>query len=376
MSSKPKIGHYVVIKGRGYWSPTPAMKAAGFKLISCGPDGPEAQAKAREAEESYQLWRQNGDEKPNPFPAGSFGSFWHRLHDTELWKRKAPATRVEYEYVWDKYVKGEFATKRIDHISPVECERFHTTMETKHGAGERFKAMKILRALFSAAVKYQVIAQSPATTLPNTPPKGRKEFWLVDEVEQLIKDAWKHDFHGMAVGIAIAWDTMMSPVDVRTLRNSEIKKDQDGSFIDRSRTKTRKELLAPVSPTTEALISTYRVMYRPYLVRTEHLLVMRHGGVYRTKDTFAKDFRRVRDVSFKGDTRRLMDIRRSGNIEAWVGGAERDTMGKALANRLGDNQFLFETYTPQTLVAARQISDARRLGREQLKPKEEDGQET
>jgi len=37
-----KIPYYIVIKGRGYWNPTRKMKALGFSIVRCGPDGTEA----------------------------------------------------------------------------------------------------------------------------------------------------------------------------------------------------------------------------------------------------------------------------------------------------------------------------------------------
>lgn len=367
-----KIGHYVVIKGRGYWSPTKAMKQAGFRLISCGPDGPESRDRARQAEKAYQRWRERGDEKPNPFPAGSLGSFWHRFHETELWKRKASSTRAEYEYVWDKYIAAAFAKSRLDQISPVDCEKFHLDLEQGYGSHERFKAMKILRALFSAAVKYRVLTHSPATTLPNTMPKGRSAFWYEPEISQLVSDAWENDFHGMALGISIAWDTMLSPADVRTLRSDELIESPSGAFVSITRKKTKRATLAPVSPETLDLKIRYLGVVGVEIAPHEPLLRMRGGIPYRTKDSFAKDFRRVRAVSFPDDDRKFLDIRRSGNVEAFVGGAERDTMGKALSNRLGDNDFLFDTYTPPTLAAARQIFEARQVGRAKLTKEDRD----
>ena len=46
--SEPRIPHYVVRSGRGSWRPNPRLRAAGFKTIDCGPDGPSAQAIAQQ----------------------------------------------------------------------------------------------------------------------------------------------------------------------------------------------------------------------------------------------------------------------------------------------------------------------------------------
>jgi len=39
-----KIPYYVLAKGRGYWRPHPRMRAFGFQIVRCGPDGPDAWA--------------------------------------------------------------------------------------------------------------------------------------------------------------------------------------------------------------------------------------------------------------------------------------------------------------------------------------------
>ncbi len=52
-----KIPYYVVMKGRGYWCPTRRMKALGFSIVRCGPDGPEAWKIAAEWNERWQAVR-------------------------------------------------------------------------------------------------------------------------------------------------------------------------------------------------------------------------------------------------------------------------------------------------------------------------------
>jgi hypothetical protein len=48
-----KIPYYVVKRnGRGFWQPTPEMRAHGALPLPCGPDGPEAWRVARDAYEA------------------------------------------------------------------------------------------------------------------------------------------------------------------------------------------------------------------------------------------------------------------------------------------------------------------------------------
>ena len=46
-----KIRNYQVRRnGRGFWEPTPRMRALGFRSVPCGPDGPDAWAIAEAVE--------------------------------------------------------------------------------------------------------------------------------------------------------------------------------------------------------------------------------------------------------------------------------------------------------------------------------------
>jgi hypothetical protein len=83
-------------------------------------------------------------------------------------------------------------------------------------------------------------------------------------------------------------------------------------------------------------------------------------------DTLGDDFRDVRECIFPGDTRRLMDMRRTGNVEAVVGGAQPTHLAAKLANTLSQSNSIFETYTPTQLAAVRKADLAREIGRRKL----------
>jgi hypothetical protein len=56
----------------------------------------------------------------------------------------------------------------------------------------------------------------------NRAAKGRNATWFEGKAARLAKRAWRMGYHGLACVIAVAWDTQMSPGDVRDLRASQM----------------------------------------------------------------------------------------------------------------------------------------------------------
>ncbi|UCI23724.1 GIY-YIG nuclease family protein [Mesorhizobium sp. B2-8-5] len=65
---KVRIRYYRVIKGHGYWCPTPKMKALGLSIVRCGPDGPQAHAIAAEWNERWESLRIAAKKEPASAP--------------------------------------------------------------------------------------------------------------------------------------------------------------------------------------------------------------------------------------------------------------------------------------------------------------------
>lgn len=84
------------------------------------------------------------------------------------------------------------------------------------------------------------------------------------------------------------------------------------------------------------------------------------------KDRWEKHFRWVREAAFPGDERQMLDLRRSAATEARMGGANRDDLGKAMANRIDDSDALFSTYVQG---ASTRVLEARKAGRRQIAAK-------
>ncbi len=75
------------------------------------------------------------------------------------------------------------------------------------------------------------------------------------------------------------------------------------------------------------------------------LFLTRSGEVYQDARV-SRDFAAVRNIAFPGDQRRLMDMRRSGAVEAIAGGADAVGLSAKLANSIGRSNTLHKTYAP------------------------------
>jgi hypothetical protein len=207
----------------------------------------------------------------------------------------------------------------------------------------------------------------PSRGVRNRAPNPRYQRWTEGEVVRLVKGAWRHGFRGLACIIATAWDTQFSPVDVRTLQERH-RVFVDGRLVfDRQadgRAKTGRAAIGTVSRRTEQLVTEY-------LSGTERLpdavlFRMRTGSPYR-EATLAHDFADIRELVFPGDERRLMDMRRSGVVEAIAGGTDPLGLSAKLANSIGRSNELHKTYAPVEIEAVRKADDARLEGRRKMR---------
>jgi hypothetical protein len=130
------------------------------------------------------------------------------------------------------------------------------------------------------------------------------------------------------------------------------------------RAKTGRAAIGTVSRRTERLVSEYLagVERLPDAV----LFRMRSGSLYR-EATLSHDFKAVRAIVFPGDDRKLMDMRRSGTIEAVAGGADAVGIAAKMANSIGRSNALHKTYAPVDIGAVRNTDEARLQGRRRMR---------
>jgi hypothetical protein len=368
-----RLRYTVRKRGNLFWQPTPEMRALGFEPKALGPDGPEAHAAALKLASAWDEARTTKG-PISVYPAGSFGEFYDRFKRTTTWAKKGLRTREDYERAW-KHIDGwrpaasrpTLSRHAVTQIRPELIENFVDHLERTQSANERHRTVKWLKVLLAdAAVRLRLGYASPAARIKNPQPKGRTAIWLGAQIEDMAAGAAIAGFEGMSLAIEIAWESMFSPVDVRTLRPSQLRRDGAGWYATGYRGKTKVEFFAAISDALGGRLQAYLGRQNRNEADDTPILRQRDGLPYRNKDTFAGDFRDVRGFMFPGDTRQLLDIRRSANVEADAAGADKATMGELLANGLADNRFLEETYTPPTVAKAREVAAQRVAGRAKL----------
>ena len=361
-----RIRYYHVKKGRGFWEPTPEMRALGMEPRACGPDGPQAwaAAEAMNAEWDRVRSQRHRAEHVKPAPRGSLEEAFRRYRATPEWTAKADRTREEWERAWRRIcpVFGDCApsTVTLDLIS-----KFRLKVEREVSTREAHRVIKIWRALWraSAAQGYCQRDADPSLGVRNREPERRDEVWTHREATELVKGAWRAGYRGLAALIAVAWDTSLSPVDARTLTPAQRRRDGQGEWFDVARAKTGRAAVATLSRPATRVLDAYLAELGVDIAPAAPIFRNRSGRPY-SKDTLGDDFRDVRAIVFgEGERRTLADFRRSGAVEAIRGGADAEAVGTKLANDFASSAFLQKTYAPVDLATVRKADQARRKGR-------------
>jgi hypothetical protein len=96
---------------------------------------------------------------------------------------------------------------------------------------EAHRVIKVWRALWKKLkpLKYPVDPNAdPSRLFSNTAPDPRQEVWSHKEVLKLTQRAWREGYFGLCAAIAVGWDTMLSPIDIRELRVGQLVTDDTG----------------------------------------------------------------------------------------------------------------------------------------------------
>ena len=361
----------------GYWAPClvrggkpTRMALMGFGLVDCGEDGPAAHAKAQACNAQWDAARCNERAQlcteGHKYAPGSLGEAFGRFRGTWTWREKKPRTREDWERAW-KLIAPAFGAMAPADVSLEELDAWYAGLLDRVGVREAHRAMKIWRALWrvaaalktAAGARYCLRAEDPSLGIRRRTPAPRKAIWFEGEAVRLVKRAWRMRYYGLAGLLAVAWDTMLSPVDVRGLTGAQL---LAGSHFAVDRAKTGKAAIGTLSARARALLAALPGKPVPMFP----LFLTRTGQPYRDY-TMGADFRAVRAAEFPGDRRQIMDFRRSGAVEATAGDVTGSALAGKMANSIDANRALQETYQPHTVQVVRIADAARARGRGKLR---------
>jgi hypothetical protein len=385
-----KIPYYTAIEGRGYWRPTRKMRALGFQIVRCGADGPEAWALATEWNKRWQAVRKgeapplvNVDqlsrdqaEAARRYPSGSIGAAFQVYIRTHEWAARAHLTRDKIWWPAWLRIRDMWGDVAPDTIKFEMMSRWRAALEKKHGRGVAHKTLRVWRTFWKIMLGMRIARTAdPSMGIRNRAPAPRWQRWTEGETVRLVKTAWRHGYRGLSCIVAVAWDTQFSPVDVRTLGARHRTVIGGRLVFDRQadgRAKTGRAAIGTLSARTERLVTTYLDHLQIELHPDAILFRTRTGNAY-GRETLGHDFAAVRALAFPNDDRRLMDMRRSGVVEAVAGDAGPIGLAAKLANSIGRSNTLHKTYAPVDIEAVRSTDAARLRGRQRMRAENESG---
>lgn len=383
-----KVRYYVVPRGKqsGYWIPNKAMRALGFRTIRCGKDGPLAWAVAEQWNARWDAVRAKREPSPaeiaavkqppdiaeaaRVWPRGSIGDAFQRFLKTEEWRRKAPGTRQKIWWpAWFR-IRDAWGDANPNCITFEMVSEWRSILEKRHSLDVAHKTIKVWRALWKVMRGMHIArGDDPSIGVRNIAPKPRHQCWNEGEAVRLVKEAWRSGYQGLACIVAVCWDTLFSPVDVRTLADRHMVRIDGRLVFDRStegRTKTGRAAYGTLSRRTERLVLAY--LAEQGVVRTPDAILFRTqaGSPYRP-DMLSHDFGRIRDRVFQSDKRQLRDMRRAGTVEIMAGAPDVGTVSAKLANSIERSNQLAKTYSPIDITQVQSADAARERGRKRLR---------
>jgi hypothetical protein len=190
---------------------------------------------------------------------------------------------------------------------------------------------------------------------------------------RLIKGAWRMNYCGLAVLLAVAWDTQFAPIDCRKLTPAQMMTKGERVQFTVGRAKTGAPAIGTLCERSQRLLKAYIVGIGVELLPTVPILRNRSGSAY-TKETLNKDFARVRSAVLGTSERRMiMDMRRSGAIEAMAGEVDDGALAAKMANTISQATELQRTYLPVDPVSVARADAARLRGRAKLRSENKSG---
>jgi hypothetical protein len=232
------------------------------------------------------------------YPAGSVGEGFERamrLRETERREKginwtAEQSSRDDWPRAW-KHLEPLFGDCDPNTVTPEIMLEVRADIARQVSDSEAHRTIKVWRALWKkmSAFGYCHLDRDPPFLFANSAPAPRQAVWHEGEVVRLVKRAWREGYSGLAACLAVAWESQLSPVDARTLRADQMRRDPIGSWFDVSRAKTGRAAKATLSRRADQVLRAYLTSLSVELVGP--IFRNRSGRPY-SKDTLGMTSRR------------------------------------------------------------------------------------
>jgi hypothetical protein len=384
---RDRIRYLVFVSGRFRWCPTKAMRAAGFRMInlSAGVDRNGVRVPTQEDQAKAIALNESWDRRLGPYaatgpfaryPRGSVGAGYERaltLRESErrtrgiTWSNEQ-RSRDDWPRAW-KWIEPLFGDCDPKTVSPELMLSLRQLVDLRVSPIEAHRVIKVWRALWKkmAVFGFCSLERDPSLVFANSAPAPRQALWTEGEAVRLVKSAWRMGYFGLAALLATAWDSQLSPIDVRRLGARDMRRDPLGVWFELTRAKTGRAAAATLSKRSARMLKAYLEQQGAQPVGAAPIFRNRSGRPY-SKDTLGDDFRAVRArVCGPAEDRQIADLRRSGAAEAISGDVSPAKLSSKMANTLSASNRLHKTYAPPQLADARSVDTARISGRAKLR---------
>ena len=350
-----KIRHLLEKPSGFYFQPSKAMSLGGFRAEPLGKDMASAVARVVELNSQWDAIRSGEDNASPALPV--LGTMDRLIYDLKLSPTflKRSAGRQKNIEETTKIISPIFGPSRVASIRLEQIEQFQAALLSKGSVHKTWKVMKDLKFLFKRAMKLRWITYNPCDYIEVELPEPRAVRWKEGQPEQAIERAWDEGFHGLSVGIEIMYDIGQSPGDIYTLVMDQIGSD---GRVYKNRGKTSKPFNNTLQPKTLARIKAYHKLIG-IMPMPSALIIRTRRGVPYNKDTFSKDFRKIREMLGWPKNIQLIDIRRTVTSEEAAGGATESEIaaGRAWSHKTAAKNM--DTYIPLNAELANNARDKR-----------------
>jgi integrase len=270
---------------------------------------------------------------------------------------RSTARQEEIEYS-SGIIAEIFGRSPLKSITPDDVDRFYSACRRKYSEHKSARLMKDLRFLFNRALKLRLIYYNPALAVTVKAPAPRKVYWEHEQVEKAICTGLEIGFDGAAIALAVAYDTGLSPADIRALTVGDV---ADGAWTGR-RIKTGEGFNVELWPETLAMVKAYHKKLGVIPMKDALLVRTRRGKPF-TKDRLGRDVRHILRNAGIPNIIQMRDLRRTVATEMVESGVTDAEIEAAMGVSSRTSGVWRKTYAPASETMARNARTKRNTNR-------------